>query len=464
MPAGKTHSRRNSAATGALIYSTYLGGVNLDIGNAIAVDGSGNAYIAGQTTSSNLASILGSSNPPTGIFDAFLIKLVPTGDAVAALVYLGGAGADTATAIVLDAVSNIYVAGWTLSPNFPVVNGFQTINGGNYSAFIGKLNLSGGVVSVSVSPTAVALYASQTQQFTAMVSNTANTAVTWSLSPSTGTISSTGLYTAPASIATQQTVTVRATSVADSSEVGDCDGDAVSAADGVTMTPGTSTLYGVSGAAVFGDGGKRGEYRSDMVGEPEHGTISSTGLYTAPENVTTQQTVTVRATSVADSSKSATATVNLLVFQPVLTFPGNGNTALSLTTTLTWNVVTGASSYDVYFGNASPPPLAATVANPPSPATTVLYTPAVARRLRRLTTGGSSPGTEVCPAVPQHGRSARRLRRSRCGLFPSHHAASPIPATRTAPSAARKSPGAQRAVSRFPTAPAAFPLRLRPIP
>ena len=65
------------------------------------MDGSGNAYIAGQTTSANLASILGSPSPPTGIFDAFIVKLVPTGDAVAALVYLGGAGADNATAIAV---------------------------------------------------------------------------------------------------------------------------------------------------------------------------------------------------------------------------------------------------------------------------------------------------------------------------------------------------------------------------
>ena len=45
----------NSA--GALLYSTYLGGVNVDIANAIAVDPAGNAYIAGQTTSANLAAL-----------------------------------------------------------------------------------------------------------------------------------------------------------------------------------------------------------------------------------------------------------------------------------------------------------------------------------------------------------------------------------------------------------------------
>ncbi|HLG95329.1 MAG TPA: hypothetical protein VKX49_03340, partial [Bryobacteraceae bacterium] len=62
------------------------------------------------------------------------------------------------------------------------------------------------------------LFSSQTQQFGATVTGNANTSVTWSLSPAAGTISSTGLYTAPASIAAQQTVTVTATSVADGSK------------------------------------------------------------------------------------------------------------------------------------------------------------------------------------------------------------------------------------------------------
>jgi hypothetical protein len=361
------------SGAGALIYSTYLGGVNLDIANAVAVDGSGNAYIAGQTTSSNLAAILGSPNPPTGIFDAFIVKLVPAGNAVSALVYLGGSGADTAAAIIVDASSNIYVAGWTLSPNLPVVNGFQTINGGNYSAFIGKLNLSASGVSVSVGPPAATLYASQTQQFTATVANASNTAVTWSVSPTVGTISTAGLYTAPASITTQQTVTATATSVADSSK---------SATATVTLyppvavnvTPPTSTLYSSQTQQFTATVANTSNTAVTWSVSPTVGTISSTGLYTAPASVTTQQTVTVRATSVADSTKSATASVNLSVPPPVLTSPANGNTALPLTTTLTWNVVTGASSYDVYFGSSSPPPLVANIASPASPATTVLYT------------------------------------------------------------------------------------------
>jgi hypothetical protein len=361
------------SAAGALIYSTYIGGVNLDIANAIAVDGSGNAYIAGQTTSSNLASLLGSASPPTGIFDAFILKLVPTGDAVAALVYLGGAGADNATAISVDGLSNIYVAGWTLSPNFPVANGFQTINGGNYSAFIGKLNLDATMVPVSVSPAVAVLYATQTLQFTAMVADAS--AVTWSVSPSVGTISSMGLYTAPAGVATQQTVTVRATSVADAAKWATATVTLYPPLT-VTVTPGTSTLYGAQAQQFSATVVNAPNTEVTWSVTPSTGTVSSTGLYIAPVSIATQQTVIVRATSVADSSKSATATVSLVAFQPVLTLPVNGNTGLSLTTTLSWNIVTGASSYEVYFGNSSPPPLAATLADP-SPATAVLYTPAL---------------------------------------------------------------------------------------
>src|SRR5208282_5881464 len=70
-------------------------------------------------------------------------------------------------------------------------------------------------VTVSVSPATATLHGGQTQQFTASVTNTSNTAVTWTISPAgTGTINSSGLYTAPATISTQQTVTVTATSQA----------------------------------------------------------------------------------------------------------------------------------------------------------------------------------------------------------------------------------------------------------
>jgi RHS repeat-associated protein len=76
-------------------------------------------------------------------------------------------------------------------------------------------------VTVNVFPASASLYASQTQQFTATVGNTANPAVTWSISPSSsGTISSSGLYTAPSSVTAQQAVTVTATSQDDDTKYG----------------------------------------------------------------------------------------------------------------------------------------------------------------------------------------------------------------------------------------------------
>ena len=73
-------------------------------------------------------------------------------------------------------------------------------------------------VSVSLMPASVTLAPSQTQMFIASVANSSNTAVTWSLNPAVGSISNRGVYTAPAAIATAQTVTVTATSAADSTK------------------------------------------------------------------------------------------------------------------------------------------------------------------------------------------------------------------------------------------------------
>ena len=76
-------------------------------------------------------------------------------------------------------------------------------------------------ITVSVSPSAASLFAGQTQQFTAAVNNTDNTAVTWTISPATaGAVNSSGLYTAPSATAAQQTVTVTATSQADNAKIG----------------------------------------------------------------------------------------------------------------------------------------------------------------------------------------------------------------------------------------------------
>ena len=79
---------------------------------------------------------------------------------------------------------------------------------------------SGAGILVTASPSTVSLGAGQSQQFNATVTGSLNQSVTWSISPAVGTISATGLYTAPAVLTSNQVVTVTATSVADITRFG----------------------------------------------------------------------------------------------------------------------------------------------------------------------------------------------------------------------------------------------------
>jgi len=136
-------------ASGALMYSTYLGGYGVDVGNAIAVDSNGGAVVVGYTYSTDLPVVGAIQSQSGGDCDAFVAKLSPTGDSLVYLSYLGGNGSDTATAVALDPSSSVYVAGWTLSTNFPLLNPYQTVNSGNYGAYVTKIALgSAGVTSI----------------------------------------------------------------------------------------------------------------------------------------------------------------------------------------------------------------------------------------------------------------------------------------------------------------------------
>jgi uncharacterized protein (TIGR03437 family) len=113
--------------SGSLLYLTYLGGSGNDGAVALAVDASGNAYVAGATTSTDFP-VMNASQPKFGGMggaavvrtgDAFVVKLDPTGSQLLYSTYLGGKMDDIATAIAIDTAGNAYVAGATVSPNFP---------------------------------------------------------------------------------------------------------------------------------------------------------------------------------------------------------------------------------------------------------------------------------------------------------------------------------------------------------
>ncbi|HYO50117.1 MAG TPA: SBBP repeat-containing protein [Chloroflexia bacterium] len=138
-----------------MIYSTYLGGQFHDRALGIAVDGAGSAYVTGLADSPNFPTTPGSFQPnEAGGGDAFITKLSPTGSSLAYSTYLGGPlvnkrGEDVANAIVV-VDGNAYVAGWTSSAQFPVLNAAQpTYGGGGSDAFLAKLNSQGSALIYS---------------------------------------------------------------------------------------------------------------------------------------------------------------------------------------------------------------------------------------------------------------------------------------------------------------------------
>lgn len=136
-----------TAAGPGLAYSTYFGGGQNEEGNSIAVDAAGNIYVAGFTDSSNFPLVNASQPNFGGAQDAFVLKLDPTGTRLIYSTYIGGSGQDNATAIAVDGAGNAYITGFTNSTNFPVKNALQATKLGSFNAFVVKLNPGGAVVS-----------------------------------------------------------------------------------------------------------------------------------------------------------------------------------------------------------------------------------------------------------------------------------------------------------------------------
>ena len=139
------------SAAGTLAYSTYIGGSGAEVANAIAVDPTGVAYAAGYTFSTDLPVINPLQGANGGDCDAFLARIGASGT-LEYLSYLGGNGSDTATAVALSPAGSVYVAGWTLSTNFPLRNPVQAVDAGNYAAFVTRLDFGSLPVAVGVTP------------------------------------------------------------------------------------------------------------------------------------------------------------------------------------------------------------------------------------------------------------------------------------------------------------------------
>ncbi|MGH9403649.1 MAG: SBBP repeat-containing protein, partial [Terriglobia bacterium] len=148
-------AKLNAAGT-ALVYSTYLGGTGEDRGLGIAVDGTGDAFVAGSTQSPLFPTTQGAhQTQPGGGTDAFVAELNPAGSQLLYSTLLGGSGNDQANGIALDSADNAYVVGSTSSPNFPTLNPSQSTLGEGAcastcsNAFVSVLNPAGSALVYS---------------------------------------------------------------------------------------------------------------------------------------------------------------------------------------------------------------------------------------------------------------------------------------------------------------------------
>lgn len=135
------------SAAASLVYSTYLGGSGFDEANGIAVDINGAAYVAGKTGSSNfpMSKMFGAG----GGYDIFITKLNSSGSNLVYSVRMGGSMDDSAAALALDASLNAYIAGSTLSPDFPTQSAARGYYSGNSDAIVAKINGSGSTLRYS---------------------------------------------------------------------------------------------------------------------------------------------------------------------------------------------------------------------------------------------------------------------------------------------------------------------------
>ncbi len=131
-----------------LVYSSFLGGSGVDLGNAIAVDASGNAYVAGYTNSADFTHTVGVFQPSLAItnnFNVFVTKINSNASSVLYSTYLGGTSFTLPYAIAVDGSGNAYVTGSVYggSSDFPTTSNAFLSNSPSANvaqAFVSKIN------------------------------------------------------------------------------------------------------------------------------------------------------------------------------------------------------------------------------------------------------------------------------------------------------------------------------------
>jgi hypothetical protein len=144
------------AADGSqLDYSTYHGGSSNDVGNAVALNAAGAAYVAGTTFSADFPTVRPVQGSRLGPSDAFLVRANGDGSALIFSTYQGGGSSETGSAVAVDAAGDGFLVGQTFSSDFPTVAPLQPFSGGASDAFLARVVTEPILDYVAVDPTSV---------------------------------------------------------------------------------------------------------------------------------------------------------------------------------------------------------------------------------------------------------------------------------------------------------------------
>lgn len=138
-----TKVNTNGIGTASLVYSTYLGGTAAETAGDIVVDGTGAAYLTGETQSTNYPRVGAFDGTFGGTSEAVVTKLAPAGNALTYSSFIGGSGADRGYGIDVDASGAAYVGGSTTSTNLAVVNAYDATANGGVDTFVARVATTG---------------------------------------------------------------------------------------------------------------------------------------------------------------------------------------------------------------------------------------------------------------------------------------------------------------------------------
>lgn len=138
-----------NSSDNSIVYSTFLGGTSDDSGCDVAVDSKGAAYITGYTYSQDFPTQKSRKEGLTGNRDAFVTKIAPAGSSLSYSALLGGTSCDCGRGIAVDQSGSAYITGYTSSDDFPTMNAFREILAGKDDAFVTKFSESGAALIYS---------------------------------------------------------------------------------------------------------------------------------------------------------------------------------------------------------------------------------------------------------------------------------------------------------------------------